>query len=634
MRFQVWDSDLPLCIVPQVYHFPEFVVWCAEHHAIDSRLVVTEKLSQLFITVSHEDIIKMLGLHTINFPEQNIVTLTEEILVQKFTSLTPQVQLSFVQGIQRYEYIISTLEFPVKVDTCPTPIQQIVSMYCQVFGLYHDQTISEAFLGFLMYFSESIKFDYPNLIANTMHDQFSNFNTLASFKYQLYLMYLILDKFSLHFQSLLEPEELTPYDVISIIHRSPFLRNQTQGFSKFVNEFASQVYLFIYEANYPRISQQLQNCLHPPTEDHIGDWFMFKDYTIIRVYGLEEKPYIFPVFLTPWIFALEVLRQRLHSDELHFSSKKQTSTFKVPITIGTFTVRNKVVVELIDDIMAYYGFLEEPSCQYDSHHLISKRRKKQKRGNYEHHGTQELELMANKLTFLYDQEKLNEPKNMDITPLVLADDKGKRKIGQQILTINTSIPTSKKPKIVKDPFLQVVEYPTPTMELAKGKEIGTEKTILEHYSSLKAQASKERELTEERLRSTQPPQLISALDKRSQLMKITVIQPPRIGDPQNKKITGFKLNMSQFSVVDKVDFLKQTSEIIFSNLIRTIVSKDKLFRDFKKLENKLKIEQAEKKALQIKKSELEKKIMEINKGAGNDTINTLILKCLNIVKSQ
>ena len=88
-------------------------------------------------------------------------------------------------------------------------------------------------------------------------------------------MYLILDKFSLHFQSLLELEQLTPYDVISIIHGSPFLRNQNQGFSIFVNEFASQVYLLIYEANYPRISQQLQNCLHPPTEDHIGDWFLF-----------------------------------------------------------------------------------------------------------------------------------------------------------------------------------------------------------------------------------------------------------------------------------------------------------------------------------------------------------------------
>ena len=88
--------------------------------------------------------------------------------------------------------------------------------------------------------------------------------------------------------------------------------------------------------------------------------------------------------------------------------------------------------------------------------------------------------MANKLTFLSNQETLIEPKNMDITPIVLIDKKGNRKIGQEILTISTVSPSSKKPKIVKDPFLQVVEYPTPTMELTKGKEIYTEKTIFEH----------------------------------------------------------------------------------------------------------------------------------------------------------
>ena len=83
-------------------------------------------------------------------------------------------------------------------------------MYSQVFGLYHDQTFSEAFLGFLMYLSESVKFDYPKLIVDTMNEQLSNFNTLTSFKYQSYLMYLILDKYSMHFQSLLEHNNLLP----------------------------------------------------------------------------------------------------------------------------------------------------------------------------------------------------------------------------------------------------------------------------------------------------------------------------------------------------------------------------------------------------------------------------------------
>ena len=76
------------------------------------------------------------------------------------------------------------------------------------------------------------------------------------------------------------------------------------------------------------------------------------------------------------------------------------------------------------------------------------------------------------------------------------------------------------------------------------------------------------------------------------MMKIVVIQPRTKGDIQNKKITELKLNMTKFSVVDKVYFFKQTSELICSNLINTTVSKDKLFRDFKKLEGKLKKGQA------------------------------------------
>ena len=61
-----------------------------------------------------------------------------------------------------------------------------------------------------------------------------------------------------------------------------------------------------------------------------------------------------------------------------------------------------------------------------------------------------------------------------------------------------------------------------------------------------------------------------------------------------------------------------------SNLISTIVSKDKLVREFKKLEGKLRTKQDEKKGLQIKKSELEKKIIEINQGKGAEAMNKIV----------
>ena len=82
--------------------------------------------------------------------------------------------------------------------------------------------------------------------------------------------------------------------------------------------------------------------------------------------------------------------------------------------------------------------------------------------------------------------------------------------------------------------------------------------------------------------------------------------------------------MNQFSISDKVDLFKQTSELICSGLISASVGKDKLQKDYKKLENKLKTEVAEKKAMQIKKIELENKVLQITKGNADESLTKII----------
>ena len=64
----------------------------------------------------------------------------------------------------------------------------------------------------------------------------------------------------------------------------------------------------------------------------------------------------------------------------------------------------------------------------------------------------------------------------------IVDDKGKRPM--EIIEGNASDRKAKKPKLVKDPFLQVVEYPTPNMIVNEGKIVDTEKSIVEHYNYL------------------------------------------------------------------------------------------------------------------------------------------------------
>lgn len=50
--FHVWESGPPLCIVPQVFHFLELVVWCADHFSLKSNSVVSKQLSQIVIKIS------------------------------------------------------------------------------------------------------------------------------------------------------------------------------------------------------------------------------------------------------------------------------------------------------------------------------------------------------------------------------------------------------------------------------------------------------------------------------------------------------------------------------------------------------------------------------------------------------
>ena len=53
---------------------------------------------------------------------------------------------------------------------------------------------------------------------------------------------------------------------------------------------------------------ELKKLLQLTKEISTSDWYLFENYTLIRVYGFEGEPYNLPVLLTPRIFALEYIR--------------------------------------------------------------------------------------------------------------------------------------------------------------------------------------------------------------------------------------------------------------------------------------------------------------------------------------
>lgn len=82
--------------------------------------------------------------------------------------------------------------------------------------------------------------------------------------------------------------------------------------------------------------------------------------------------------------------------------------------------------------------------------------------------------------------------------------------------------------------------------------------------------------------------------------------------------------MSQFGIVDRVDFFKHAGEMICFDLINVSTSKEKLQKNLSKLERKLNSKVLEKMNFQIKKEELENQVLELVNDGANDTIPSLI----------
>lgn len=102
------------------------------------------------------------------------------------------------------------------------------------------------------------------------------------------------------------------------------------------------------------------------------------------------------------------------------------------MTVGPLTVKNKKIVKIIEEIMACIQFEEDISCQYDPLGIIQEKRKKLKRGVYEHKGTEEMNKLENKRIFSYgDESDSEDTKIAKGLALVTVQEKCKRRLGQE-----------------------------------------------------------------------------------------------------------------------------------------------------------------------------------------------------------
>lgn len=244
-------------------------------------------------------------------------------------------------------------------------------------------------LGLFIYLSrfgtKCINFD--EFLAEEINSQLANFCQVCHFRYQVYLYAFII---SSNKQFLEEMES-------KLFKQWPSTFQMSQNLS--CTQFIDRVILSIsrlFDPKVSRISEDMKSLLQ---QESVGDWFLRKDNSLIRVYGFTASPLILPVFLTSTVFSLELMRQRLGAYIEHFISHKKSSQIKYPINIGPFILKKEATFPIIEEVLKQFKFRKEIPLNYDPKSIISDRRVTVDRSTFQHSDVPNLSKEANSLEY-------------------------------------------------------------------------------------------------------------------------------------------------------------------------------------------------------------------------------------------
>jgi hypothetical protein len=120
--------------------------------------------------------------------------------------------------------------------------------------------------------------------------------------------------------------------------------------------------------------------------------------------------------LTPKIFSLEFIRQRIISETKYFLKAHKASNLKFPFIVGPFVVKKQSCLHQIQSKISEFGFTQLQGRKYDPHQIISKRILARKEGPYEHEHVEGFDNLANletcvdmEVTLQHYQKKQTEP---------------------------------------------------------------------------------------------------------------------------------------------------------------------------------------------------------------------------------
>jgi len=91
----------------------------------------------------------------------------------------------------------------------------------------------------------------------------------------------------------------------------------------------------------PRISTEIKRILHLSEQSKAREWYIYHNFSEIRIYGCELRAYKLPIFLPMMIFALEYIKQMMNMNDTHFVSRKHKAHFKLKARVGPFIVNTR-----------------------------------------------------------------------------------------------------------------------------------------------------------------------------------------------------------------------------------------------------------------------------------------------------
>lgn len=186
----LWESNLPMYMLPSVRIFPDIIHQCHANYNPTLRVIMSTNQTVLF-TITADSIIEMLHFQ----PSQDLTSISLGELLEKASKMSQSELSHLCQTFMDKKH--QPKDSPRYLASFFTRIgKNIVNMIVAVMGFNTSEYVDELTLVLMSIFTPgqtpTIKYNYAAFIAEKIHDQFMSLENEKVFKYSIVIYHLLL----------------------------------------------------------------------------------------------------------------------------------------------------------------------------------------------------------------------------------------------------------------------------------------------------------------------------------------------------------------------------------------------------------------------------------------------------------